>query len=553
MSRLNQNTASPLPDPNWESELNMREIEQTPFPRNAPALIDERAAENPHSAMFNFFDDNEVLSYSDVANLSKKLAASFYQAGIRHGNHVAVMVETSSTYPLTWIALARLGAVTVPVNYRYTARELDYVLDDADVSCIVISAPLIPILEKTEGVNQLESAKIIVAGSDHNQNGFGHWEAMLETGEPAVLESVPSPALDDPMNIQYTSGTTGLPKGAILTHRYWLTFSRNGAAQFQDRLQRILISQPFYYVDAQWLTLVACWTSGAGFVARQMHSSMLLEWMRNYKLEYCNFPEVVARQPEQESDYMAHLVAMSCYSHRPENFRHYERRYGGAARQGFSMTELGCAIYMPMEADAMTGSGSVGIPVAFREVEIRDEEGKCVPDDLEGEICVRGDGMFIGYYNKPEATRDAFHPGGWFRTGDLGRRNASGWFWYLGRQKDMVRRSGENISAVEVEQVLRGVEEVLEAAVIPVPGDFRGEEVKAYLKLRPGATVDDALIKRIYMFSETNLASFKIPRYLEFIDEFPRTPSLKVKKSGLWQGKEDLTLNSWDQEDKCWK
>lgn len=539
------------PDPEWFSEKNMRRIEKTPFPQNVPALLDAQARENASQPLLNFFDDNDVLTYADVSELTQKLAAGFSEIGIGSGCHVAVMVDTSRTYPLTWLALARLGAVTVPVNYRYTSRELDYILRDADARFLVISAPFVSVLEDIKGGTNLSDKNIIMAGDEKSQ--FVSWQSLLDEGDEQLLSSIVAPELDDVMNIQYTSGTTGLPKGALLSHRYWLTFSRNGAAQFQDKLKRVLISQPFYYVDAQWLTLLACWTGSTGYVAREMHSSKLMGWMKKYKLEYCNFPEVVARQPESEDDFMEHLVAMSCYSHRPENFRRYEKRYGGAARQGFSMTELGCVLYVPMEADEMTGSGSVGIPVAYREVEIKDAQGQTVANDELGEICVRGEGMFQGYYNKPEATDAAFHSGGWFRTGDFGRRNAQGWYWYLGRQKDMVRRSSENISAVEVEQVLRGVDAVLESAVVPVPDELRDEEVKAYLIIRPGVEGSKELLDEIFAYCAKNLASFKIPRYIEFIQEFPRTPSQKIKKSDLLKMKTDLTVGAWDRVEEKWK
>jgi acyl-CoA synthetase (AMP-forming)/AMP-acid ligase II len=326
-----------------------------------------------------------------------------------------------------------------------------------------------------------------------------------------------------------------------------------GAAQFQDKLRRIVVAQPFYYVDAQWLTLVAAWQGATAFVARRMQASRFLSWLREHAIEYCNFPEVVARQPEREDDHMAHMVAMSCYSHRRENYAMYERRFGGLARQGFSMTEVGCALYVPMEAAAMTGSGTVGVPVAFREAMVADAGGRPVPHGREGELCIRGAGILQAYYNKPEATTAAFHEGGWFRTGDLARRDEEGWYWYLGRMKDMVRRSGENISAIEVEQVLRGVAGVLEAAVLPVPDDYRGEEVKAYLRLEPGETAGDTLVERVFEHCRGNLAPFKIPRYIALVEDFPRTPSLKVKKSALVAAAADLRAGSFDRVEGRWR
>jgi len=198
------------------------------------------------------------------------------------------------------------------------------------------------------------------------------------------------------------------------------------------------------------------------------------------------------------------------------------------------------------------------VPTAFREAAIMSPEGKEMPRGEIGEICIRTKAGFprshlLGYYNKPEATEAAFFEGDWFRTGDAGRQTQEGWFFYLGRRKDMVKRSGENVSAVEVEGVLRGLDEILEAAVVPVPDDYRGEEVKAYLLLAEGKTKDDCPPGAVIAHCEKNLARFKIPRYLEYIAEFPRTPSLKIKKSGLLAAKADLREGCYDCQEERWR
>ena len=528
----------------------IQNIESKPLPQSVPRFLDDRTRAHPDTIFLNFFDDGDTLSYQEFTRLTKNFAQGLRQAGICQGQHVAVMLPTSRYYPITWIALSRLSAVTVPINVRYTEREIRFAVTDSDSEFLIIAREFLESLPGLDLSDLIDPDRVIVL--ENSPDDDSGWHAVLNAGSTSPVISDGSPSLETVMNIQYTSGTSGLPKGAILDNRYWLTFSRNGAAQFLDQLDRILIAQPFYYVDAQWLMLMGCWTGSTLFIAREMHSSKFLEWLRRYRIQYCNFPEVVSRAPATSADFMEHLIAMSCYSHRPTNFPEYEKRFGGKARQGFSMTEVGCALSVPFDADHVTGSGTVGLPVAFREARICDKDGNTLKDNEVGEICIKGSGLFRGYYNNPDATRSAFHPGGWFRTGDIGRRDENGWFWYLGRVKDMVRRSGENISAVEVEQVLRGVDCVIEAAVLPVPDELRGEEVKAYLRRAPQFTDDLAIINAVVEHCESKLAPFKIPRYFECIDEFPRTPSNKIKKSDLIKAKSDLRAGVWDRVEEKW-
>ncbi len=541
----------PPPDPDWPSQRLMRAIEATPIPASVPALLEVCAMRHPGRAYLHFFDDGDVIDFGEMARLVRRTASALTRCGVGPGTHVAVMVHTCRHYPVTWLALASLGAVTVPVNHRYTPRELAYVLEDSRATHLVLADDLVPVLEAIPGGSPVPRGNVVVAGA--RRDGYRlHWERLVDEGDPS-WRPAEAPSPDSLMNIQYTSGTTGMPKGALQTHRFWLTFSRVGAAQFQDRLRRLLVTQPFYYVDAQWYALMCCWMGATAYVARQMHSSRILEWLRRYRAEYCNFPEVVARTPESPDDRMDHLVVLSCYSFRRALYPEVERRFGALARQGFSMTEIGCGLYVPMEADAMTGSGTVGVPVAYREAMVAGADGRPVPHGETGELCVRGAGLFAGYFRREDATRAAFHPGGWFRTGDLARRDEEGWYWYLGRIKDTVRRSSESISAVEVEQVLRGVPQVLEAAVVPVPDPLRGEEVKAYLRVAPEWAGEPGLVDTVLAHCRANLAPFKVPRYLELVEEFPRTPSNKIRKSELLAAKPDLREGTYDAVEGRWR
>ena len=167
-------------------------------------------------------------------------------------------------------------------------------------------------------------------------------------------------------------------------------------------------------------------------------------------------------------------------------------------------------------------------------------------------MLIRGPGILHGYYKKPEATAAAFH-GDWFRTGDLFRRDERGYYYIVGRLKDMIRRAGENISAREVEAVLRGMPEIVEAAAVPVPDETRGEEVKVYVVLQPGLMAEDVPPARIIAHCEANLARFKVPRYIEYRPNLPKTPSEKIAKQLLAQGVADLRTGSYDRVERRWR
>jgi acyl-CoA synthetase (AMP-forming)/AMP-acid ligase II len=201
---------------------------------------------------------------------------------------------------------------------------------------------------------------------------------------------------------------------------------------------------------------------------------------------------------------------------------------------------------VPLEDDHMTGSGSVGKPPEYRTTKIIDKHGNLVKEGEIGELLIKGPGIFKGYYNKPEATAKAFE-GDWFHTGDLVRQDENGYFYIIGRIKDMIRRTGDNISASEVENVLASHSKILSVAVVPVPDESRGEEVKAYICPKQGETPESIPPVDIIAYCLDRIAEFKVPRYIEYVDEFSRTSSGKIQKHVLIGAKEDLASDCYDR------
>jgi crotonobetaine/carnitine-CoA ligase len=224
------------------------------------------------------------------------------------------------------------------------------------------------------------------------------------------------------------------------------------------------------------------------------------------------------------------------------------QRWGFPWVEGYGLTETGLVVGMPLDyADAMTGSGSIGVPCPDVEVRLVDDGGRSVSVDQPGELIVRAPGMMRGYLGRPEETAATLRDD-WLHTGDMARADERGFLYFLGRRKDIVRRSGENVAATEVEDVLRSHPAVNEAAVVPVPDELRGEEIKAYIELVPDRSPSDVRPAELAEFCGERLARHKVPRYISFRQEpFPRTPSMRVKKSELLgdaAGIEEI----WDRE-----
>jgi acyl-CoA synthetase (AMP-forming)/AMP-acid ligase II len=540
-------------DPRYSRDVRerARQVESEPLPRSTAALLDQAAADVPGREVLHFIDSGERLTYAQLKQAVDRFASGLHRLGVGKGTRVAVMLPNVPQFPITWLALGRLGAVMIPVNIGYTARELEYVTNDAQAQYLVIDQSFLPALD---GVGKrpdgLADDRVIVAGAA--RAGQQSWDSVHEAGEARFTEPEPVD-LGDLCNIQYTSGTTGFPKGCLLTQRYWVTIGKVNSSRDGLLYERILTSTPFYYMDPQWLLLMTLYQRATLFVAARQSASRFSVWLHEHRIQFCQLPaEPAFKQPALAVDSQNEVRRANIYGLRPSIHADVERRFGLNAREAFGMTEIGSSMFVPIEATHMTGSGSCGVIGPFRQARVVDDVGNEVPRGTIGELQVRGPGILEGYYGKPEATRDAFQDG-WFRTGDLFRQDEDGWFFIVGRVKDMVRRSSENIPAREVESVLRGLPEIADVAVVPVPDDLRKEEVKACVILQPGLQPSDLPPQRITDYARQFLAAFKVPRYVEYMQEFPRTASGKVRKQELIAAKPDQRADSWDRVDGIWR
>jgi crotonobetaine/carnitine-CoA ligase len=496
----------------------------------------ERAVELwPEKVAWMFDATDERLTFAEVGIRSTRIALALREIGVEPGDRVAVMLRNVPEFPLTWLALAKLGAVLVPVNINYREFDGAHVLAHSGARFAVAADEFVELLTTIAPQTKLERVLRI--------------EDLAYSGRKSAVFSA---VAEQPANIQYPSGTTGAPKGCVLPHRYWTTLAVGLATDYPavNDEDVLLTAQPFHYIDPQWNVALGLAAGATLVVLDRFHPSVFWDKVREHEVTwfYCLglMPTLLLRIPASDAD-KQHKVRAICASAIPRDLHaDLEARWGVPWFEAFGMTETGGDIRMSHEDhDELVGTGCIGRPSRDREAMIAGEDGKPLPRGETGELLLRGIGLMQGYHDDPEATARAFS-GGWFHTGDLATMDAQGRVYYVGRTKDMIRRSGENVSADEVERALLLHPEVTVAAVIAVPDDLRGEEIKAYIV---GTATDPAALAE---FCATKLAYFKVPRYWVFADSLPMTPSERVAKGELRKAA-DLVAGSYDRVERRWR
>ena len=319
-----------------------RRIENEPLALNVAALLDEAAADVPDHIALDFFESGEQLSYRDSRGRVNRLANGMARRGIGRASHVGVMLPNAPALPIAWLALARLGAVMVPMNIAYTPREMEYVIVDGEVDWLMLDGTcLARLAEMSRRPERLiDDHVIVVDGAPH---GGLVWDELL-TGERDDFAETAAIGLDDLLNIQYTLGTTGFPKGCMLSHRYWLTIAKVNALRDGRIYQRILAATPFFYMDPQWMMLMAFHQWATLLVARRQSASQFMAWVRQQRVNFCLLLEIVFKQPPSAQDRDNAIVRVNVYSLHKENHAALEERFDFVAREVFGMTVIGNAV-----------------------------------------------------------------------------------------------------------------------------------------------------------------------------------------------------------------
>ena len=467
-------------------------------------------------------------TFAEIDSWTSRLAHRLIEVdGVRTGDRVAIMLPNVVHWPVTWLAVLKAGAVAVPVNCSYQRSDLAFVLRDSGARVLVTDAERAGLVAQVRSDDDaLADLRVVDVADDGS-------EPFPDTAPPAEIEAATL------ANLQYTSGTTGFPKACMLTHDYWVRLGWTCAAATALNGQDVLLTaQPFSYMDPQWNTALALTLGAPLVVLPRFSASTFMADVRRHRATFVyvlgSMPTLLFKQPPAPDDRDNDLRAVLCSGIPVELHAGLEERWGAPWREIYGMTESGVDLVSPFDDAIAVGSGSLGRPVPTKQVRVADpaDPGREVPDGESGELVISGAPMMSGYWNRPDATANALRDG-WLHTGDLVVRRPDGGIQLVGRIKDMVRRGGENVACAEVEAALERDDRIVAAAVVAVPDDVLGEEVKAFIQLTEGTPADRATAQQVLERAGNQLARFKVPRYVEFVADFPRTPSERVSKPAL--------------------
>ena len=503
-----------------------------------------RWAQSQPQKVFAVFDDGETWTYSQLLSRVQQLAAGLAEIGVKQGEHVAVWMFDGREAILTFYAINYLGAVFVPFNTAYKGKLLEHVLDNSDARLIVVDEQL---AERLLHVDRARIDAALVLGESEcviPATRIHDWSAAANsTAALPQLEREIEPW--DTQSIIYTSGTTGPSKGVLSSYLHIFTNAGPESWHFVTGEDRFLINMPIFHIGGMGVIFVMLVRGGSISVMGTFSTERFWPFIRETETSVAFLLGVMAtfllKQTASDTD-KDHPLKKVFMVPLTETGIEFHERFGADVYTIFNMTEISSPI---VSEPNPVKRGTCGRKRDGVDVRLVDENDCEVAVGEVGEMLVRTDrpwGMNSGYYKNPQATADAWR-NGWFHTGDCFRLDEDGYYYFVDRRKDAIRRRGENISSFEVEAEVVAFSAVREAAAYGVASDVGEEDVMIAVAAVEGASIDP---KTLIEFLSDRLPYFMIPRYVRVMDELPKTPTSKVLKHVL--RREAVTADSWDRE-----
>ena len=515
--------------------------------RTIHGLLKEKIAERGNREFLIFQDQS--FGYKDLDHWSDKTAAGFQKLGLKKGDKAAIIMTNRPEFLFTWFGLCKLGAIEVPLNVAHRGQILTYMLDQSDCRVAVVEAPFLPQLaEVAPSMKKLE--KIIVLDdpapdAPRPDLPFSTFHQLVDNDGSFQAEDV---IWLDPFCISFTSGTTGPSKGALMPHNY-AVFMADLVQRFveyskQDCLYNAL---PLFHGNAQLLSTMPALLSGARMVlAPRFSAGQFWDEVKQYNCTAFNYigiiPPILLSAEPRPDDADTPLRVMVGGGCPPELFDVMEQRFGLKMIEGYGLSELGLPIANSVNHRK---KGTIGRVIEGYQVKLVDDAGVEVELGEPGEILVRVDepfAMMLEYYKMPAETVETWQDL-WFHTGDLAVEDEDGYYTFVDRKKDALRRRGENISSHEVEKIINAHPGVMQVAAVAAKSDMAEDEVMVCVVKTPGSDLSpEALLD----YCQDQMAYFMVPRYVRFMDQLPQTPTLRIKKAELRQ--QGITSDTWDRE-----
>lgn len=488
-----------------------------------------------------------------------RIANVFLDLGIEKGDHVALHLHSSPEFLMCLFGLAKIGAVAVPINEQYLADEAEYILENSDAICVVVEPLFYETYQELLARGHYFPKGVVVARAgtespksnidfssiytplgtiEEGQQGiYDFW--MMRCEQSAILRDSCELASDDPVQIIYTSGTTSRPKGVVLTHANMVFSGLYGDWEVSLRgSDRVLTSMPACHSNFQLAALMPVITAGASLIIVEKYSATrFMKQIRHYKATVIQCVAMMLRtlllqpvDPEEKNHCVREVLYFIPITDAEKE--EFEQRFNMRIMNTYGSTEsIGWAITdPPVGARNWPSVGRAGLGYKARICDMEDNE---LPPGEVGEIQIKGErgrSVMLEYYNNPEATENTFSADGWLKTGDQGYQDDNGWFYFVDRKVNMVKRSGENISTTELEEILEQHPAIAEAAVIGVPDPIRDQAIKAFVRFAPSESMTLAEVEQ---YCKDHMASFKVPTFYEVVEDFPRTCSMKIEKKLL--------------------
>lgn len=503
-------------------------------------LLHEKCQLYPNKTFLIFEDNNQNITrytYQEFLQRVNKFSRVLLDFGVEKGDRVTIHLPNSSDFAVAWFSLAKIGAIMVPTNILSTATEMEYLLNHSESVLLITEEEY---LEKFDSIkDKLPHLQNILLTRCNNEKLQNISVDFLIEKVEGTVPNIPI-SEDDTVSIMYTSGTTSKPKGCLITHTNYLYVGEavSKALGFTPN-DRALIVLPFFHGNGQYYMFMPALTVGGSIVITERFSAS--RYFKQAKRHNVTIGSLFAapirmilaqNYDETDGDNLLRLIIFA-QSLTPEQLNEFEQKFNVPLLQIYGMTETVAPPLMnPLYG--VRDNMSIGKPILSAEVKLIDDSGNEVPINKPGQIVVKGiPGRTImkGYFKNERATKDTIRDG-YLYTGDNAVINEIGFFYFVDRKKDMIKRAGENVAAVEVENSIMEHPAVYEAAVVGIPDEIRDEAIKAFVILKEGKKIsEDELIEHC----RNRLAKFKVPNSVEFVDDFPRTSVGKIQKHILRQ------------------